>query len=68
MSEGERIVLVTFLGPVLSAIVWAIYILVWVDRLQPKARRLADAAWDRLYLAYWRRKGVTALKERPPRE
>lgn len=60
MSQSERIFLVTFLAPVLSALAWGAYVLIWVDWLQPKARRAIDAAWDRFYLAYWRRQGVIA--------
>lgn len=60
MSDELRLFLVPLLAKVLPVLVWAAYILFWHDWLAPKWRRVIDRAWDRLYLAYWRRKGLTA--------
>lgn len=66
MNDELRLFLVPLLAKVLPVLFWAAYVLLWNDWAGPKWSRLVDRAWDRLYLAYWRRKGLTATAS--PRE
>lgn len=66
VTQAERLFLVPLLAKVVPFVFWAAYLLLWHDWLAPKWRRAVDSAWDRVYVAYWRRKGLTATA--PQRE
>jgi hypothetical protein len=66
VTQAERLFLVPLLAKVIPLVFWVAYVLLWHDWLAPKWARLIDSVWDRVYVAYWRRKGITAASPREP--
>jgi len=69
MTQAERLFLVPLLAKVIPA-VFALIVYAWIDPIwfnyvKPRLLRLEDRIWERLYAAYWRRKGFEITERRP---